>query len=184
MPKGLDGITLKYDFNRGVVNVNDGSSVVEIRFFTESKNYIAPEPRYATVKITPKPVTVEWEDLEFTYDGESHLPKAFHGTAEISIIGAATNAGEYIAEATSCDPNYRVENSKRAFKINKCKNFWITPPGINDFYCGQLPEPEGVGAYGEVSFAFFEDYGLTVPATLPLAPGLYYLGVTIPEGEN
>lgn len=80
----------------------------------ETQNYNASEVN-AEIEILPCPLFIEWDPttLEYTYDGQSHLPSATvmgligSESCNVLVTGAQTNAGTYTATATGLDnPNF------------------------------------------------------------------------------
>ena len=45
------------------------------------------------------PITVDWDDTEFVYDGQLHMPTATCPGIHVRVLGTALNAGSYIAYA-------------------------------------------------------------------------------------
>ena len=162
LPKivGLDGIPLKISALGGGVNAGVYDIVVD--FQTESKDYFTPESRVITLTIQPAEAEVVWSDLSFTYDGKSKSPLAHFidingNKVNLSVIGAATNAGEgYTATAHSSDANYTLKNSKTSFKIEKANYDMSTVKWNSDSftYDGSKKSvsisglPSGVGVKG------------------------------------
>ena len=132
-------LTYKVDENTPLVS---GESLTDIDVDRESgedaKTYTItasqPEganPNYeitfvnGTFTINQKELEIVWGDTEFTYDGSAKVPTAtadnLVGTDVCNIIvdGAQTNAGEYVATATSVDNgNYKLPaNATTIFKI-------------------------------------------------------------------
>ena len=78
----------------------------------------------ATVTIEPKEITLVWENTEFTYDGEEHVPQATidgDDLCNVTVIGAQSDAGEYDATALISDKNYKIKEECKSvvFVINK-----------------------------------------------------------------
>ena len=75
--------------------------------------------------ISPKTVAVIWENLEFTYDGKSHVPEAYYmdvtsSRVYLTVNGAKTNASTkpYTATAYGTDNNYKLEGVSEEYVIN------------------------------------------------------------------
>lgn len=62
------------------------------------------------------PITVDWLDTEFVYDGQVHMPLATCPGVSVRVLGTALNAGEYIAYADA-GRNYEIDNRACAFAI-------------------------------------------------------------------
>ncbi len=119
---GLDGIPLKYSVIGGATDV--GSYTATLVFETESFNYITPSPITVRYEIVPLALEAVWGELEFIYDKAPKIPTAHittpeGGRIELAVKGAMTDAGEYIAKASSPSPNYSVKNSTSPFVIHK-----------------------------------------------------------------
>ncbi len=184
MPVGLDGIALEYAFSRGAVHVLDGTVEVTVNFFTESANYIPPEPIVRTVKILPKPIRVIWQELSFTYDGGYHLPTASASECSVRVEGGAALAGEHTAFAISENPDFRVENSVALFVIEKAENRFTEEPFARDVFEGRELALGGAALFGETVFVFFADEALEREIDRPTAPGRYFAVATVPESDN
>lgn len=183
MPVGADGISPEYVFSASATNVRDGRVAVVISFSTVSKNYNAPADLVRYVEITPLAVTAEWQSTDFTYDGNPKTPTATSEYCKLSVIGGATSAGDYIATATSLDPNYTVANPTCPFTVRRADNGWLTTPSVSDAFAGTTPTPTATPIYGSAEFLYFSDPDLTTPANLA-APGSYYMIAHVPESEN
>ena len=183
LPVGADGIPLSYAFSRGAINVADGEVVVSITFATNSKNYIAPAPVYAKVKILPKGIYVLWISESFVYNGKIQIPRAESSSSPISISGGGINAGSYIAKATAQDANYTVINQAHSFEIKKAENFWLTPLSAEDFFESGTPNPSATPNFGTPEFRYFSDAALTYEMST-FTPGLCYIVASVTESEN
>lgn len=99
----------------------------------DNGNYVIATETNATCewKIDPRPVTVTWTNLEFTYDAEEHIPTAEAENLvdgddlEIIAVEPQVNADDYTATATSLTgtdaKNYTLEsgtNLETAWVIN------------------------------------------------------------------
>lgn len=88
----------------------------------------------ATVKVTssfvvaPKPVSLKWSDLVFTYDGKEHVPTAAVNASDlcsgdrcavVSVSGQQSQAGhDYVATAAGLDnSNYVIADAATTFRI-------------------------------------------------------------------
>ena len=91
--------------------------------------------------ILPKQLTVNWSDTEFTYDGESHKPKASlsgivegeEDTVSVSVTGEKKEVGEYTATATLAGKgkgNYVISegDDSKAFSISQATSTVKTAP--------------------------------------------------------
>ena len=119
---GKDGIPLLCKVSGGGIDVGEYS--VTLSFTTESINYKLPSAVTKTLKINPLSLPVVYSDTEFIYDGSPKIPNATVIGAQgvpikITLSGAATDAGEYIAYATLSDSNYTLTNTSVKFKILK-----------------------------------------------------------------
>lgn len=183
IPSGADGIKPTYTFSRGAINTVDGVVTVTLTFSTESKNYVAPAPLTAKVKILPKSIYVVWMTDNFVYDGKVKSPTADSPLAKIKVSGGGINAGSYIATAISLDPNYEIINSTYNYEIAKAANYWIAEPQIEDFYESKTPNPIATPYFGRVEFGYYSDPSATVNAS-PTEPGEYFMVATVPESDN
>lgn len=183
LPTGADGIPLEYSFSCGAKDVMDGEVLVTISFTTESKNYIAPSPITATVKIMPKEIYVLWTSDSFTYNGKLQIPEAESPYAQINVTGGSINAGAYTATAESVDPNYKVENNTYTYEIKKAENYWLDAPSIEAFYESKSPSPTATAYHGAPTFRYYLDESLTTEV-FSFTHGTYYMVATVPESQN
>ena len=119
---GKDGIALGYKITGGGIDAGEYS--VTLSFTTDSINYNVPAP--ITKKLTVKPMSlpVVYTNIEFVYDGTPKIPSATIIGAQgmsisVTLLGAATDAGVYIATANLSDKNYTLENVSVEFRILK-----------------------------------------------------------------
>lgn len=183
LPTGADGIPLEYGFSCGAKDVTDGEVLVTILFATESKNYIAPAPITATVRIIPKGIYVLWTSDSFTYNGKLQIPDAESAYAKINVTGGSINAGIYTATAESDDPNYKIENSTHTYEIKKAENYWLSAPSIEAFYESKIPSPTATAYNGATIFRYYSDESLTEEVST-FTHGIYYMVATVLESQN
>ena len=183
LPIGADGIPLTYTFSRGATNVLDGEVVVRITFATESKNYIAPAPVFAKVKILPKGIYVIWVADTFVYNGKLQAPKAESAQSQINVSGGGINAGSYVVKAEAQDANYTVINSTHSYEIKKAENFWLSPPSAEDFFESKAPSPSATAYFGTAEYRYYSDAALTNEIST-FTPGICYIVASVPESEN
>lgn len=183
LPKGHDGIAPTFSFSDGVRNVSEGKCTVEIVFHTESKNYAIPTSLFVELWITPAPISVEWSELSYVYDGEKHLPTATHPTLAISVGGEGVNAGEYVATATASDPNYYITNAKISYVIQKAKNEWTEPLSVKNIFTSGTPLCSAKPKHGEVVYLFYGEDGQLTQSPQSRA-GVYYCVATVRESDN
>lgn len=89
----------------------------------------------AKYNITPKEVSLKWENLSFTYDGTVKTPSATAGgvisgdSCDVTVTGGQIKAGSYTATAESLsNSNYSLPADKTiAFRINKATTTPNTP---------------------------------------------------------
>lgn len=174
LPCGIDGIPLQYSFLSDATHVSEGSVFVEIMFFTDSKNYKAPEKSGAFVKILPLGVTVDWEGLSFVYDSFSHVPTAHTEFCTVAVLGGKIDAGSYTATAIPLSSDYFIINSTVDYTIEKAENFWTNEIQIGDIYEGRKPTPHAECISGDVVYLYFSYTGEQLP-TIPEEPGVYYV---------
>ncbi len=94
-------------------------------------------PVHVTGTVAQRTVGISWGTASFTYDGDSHLPTAtatnvLSGeTCELTVTGAQTEAGEYVATVTAVsDNNYKLpEAVTKDFTIRKA-NATATAPEL------------------------------------------------------
>ena len=119
---GRDGIPLKITAVGGGKDV--GSYDISIDFAGESRDYIIPESRIVSMKITPMESEILWSNLSFVYDGKVKTPSAQFLNAKgervnLSVVGSAINAGTYTATISFGDPNYIFSNTSAEYEIKK-----------------------------------------------------------------
>lgn len=88
---------------------------------TDANNYSICNDSEKVFTINPKTVEIEWENVDFIYDGQQHVPSAIVKTSDIigsdivnvMVEGHQINAGEnYTATATGLDnANYVISGS-------------------------------------------------------------------------
>jgi uncharacterized repeat protein (TIGR02543 family) len=109
-----------------IVGGQAGTYVVKASIAETADKYATSETT-ATFTIAPKTVSLEWTGISLTYNGESQAPYAavanLVGSDEcgVTVSGAQTDAGEYIAAATALtNSNYILpESANQTFNIAK-----------------------------------------------------------------
>ena len=97
-----------------------------------NKNYKLPADATHSFTIAPKTIEIEWSNITFTYDRDSHVPTVTaknlvkNDTCTISVSGEKTNAGTYTATADS------VDNSNYKLPSEKTTSFTINPKALTD----------------------------------------------------
>lgn len=123
LPSGKDGVMLSASVVGGGITV--GEYNVTLVFSTESENYLTPQPKSATLRILPMPVSVTVDSLEFVYNRQPQAPSAYFLNENLvrvplSVIGARTNAGDnYTAQLISPSANYALDVTEVVFSIKK-----------------------------------------------------------------
>ena len=95
-------------------------------------NYEGTVTLEVELKIVPKEIEVNWENLEFTYDGNSHVPTATYEDLEIKVTGEKINAGTYEAKAYT-NSNYKIINDTETFVIKKATPKYVVPSNLSCF---------------------------------------------------
>ncbi len=119
---GLDGVPLLYTVRGGATDVGEYTAYID--FVSESFNYSTPEPLAISFKITPLEVAAVYGQTSFVYDKTPKLPSGYFLSVtgervELVVSGAMSDAGEYIATASSASANYKIKNSNIGFVITK-----------------------------------------------------------------
>ena len=184
MPIGIDGIPLTYELSRGPVNVSDGRVSVELRFYSASPNYVAPDSIYATVSIIPREVVVLWQDILAVYDGEYHAPIASAAECDITVSGGGILAGEYEVLASTANTNYTVKNYRGTLIIRKAENRFTSALAVDNIFEGDAPHPSAEAYFGEVSYRYYHASDMSREVSLPLSAGEYFVVAVVPESEN
>lgn len=184
LPIGFDGSTPSYSFSEGASHVFEGKKAVTVTFATESKNYNAPPAVTVYVTITPKPIEIIWDVPDFVYNGEVHAPTVRSGECEITVSGAASDAGEYTAYAHPKNSDYKITNDSITFFILKAENEWTKPLCASSVYEGEELSVLAEAYFGEVNYKFYKSSALTEEAVLPLAVGDYYAVAIVAESKN
>ncbi len=184
LPTGIDGSRPSYSFTRGVTNVREGRAEVRVIFESGSKNYNAPSSLTLYVEILPKGIEVVWSQSEFIYSGKPQHPTAASEESVIKITGAATDAGNYIAEAVAEDRNYYVINNKREFTVKKADNYFTLALRIENIFEGRLPSPISEAYFGEIIYSYYTDGNCLERIDDPLTPGKYYCVAEVRESGN
>ena len=183
LPVGLDGVRLTVSFSDTVTHVSEGRREITALFSTASENYLTPPPVTVTVAITPAPVTVEWSELTFTYDGAPHSPSASCGALTVRVEGAMSLAGEYVAVAHIDESDYYITNPRISYVIQKAKNEWLIPLTVKDGYTSKNPIATAGAKYGEVIYTFYGNDGNEVQNPRQKA-GVYTCIASVAESEN
>lgn len=113
------------------------------------------------LRVTPKPITLEWENTVLTFNGQIQQPTAsFTGlvngdTCDVVVSGAQTNVGEnYLAMVNGLtDPNYKLatEGLFTAFSIVKGQAIiTVDTTNINVIYGDEIILPEATSNFGNV----------------------------------
>ena len=181
LPVGADGSAPSYELSGGVTNVSEGRVRIIISFVSGSKNYNAPKEMECYIEITPKPVSVEWENFTFTYTSMLFSPSATALECDVIVLGAESEAGKHTATAKSLDSNYTVVNFECDFEILKAENQWSTAPGIDGIYSSGTLAPRGESTFGETYYLFSSDKLNTVDT--PTSAGIYYFKAKS-DGDN
>ncbi len=184
MPEGVDGSLLKYKFSTGAVHVDEGKVEVKIEFDTDSNNYNTPNAIIRYVQILPRNIVVKWDNVNFVYNENPQCPIAISEYCKLVVLGEKTNAGTYFATAVSLDNDYKIQNDKVEYVIQKADNLWIEYPSVKDVYFGQRIKPNGVAKAGEVSYKYYLDQEMTMECESPSAVGIYYVVAFAEESEN
>ena len=184
MPTGADGIRLEYSFSGGATHVSEGEIIVTVSFSTKSKNYLPPDSLTASVKITPKPIFVNWSDSRLYYSGERITPSATSSECQISVSGGGINVGVYKAVATAENSDFLVENKDFEFEILKAENSWVITPTSETGYEGSGPRIIAEAKFGKAAFKYFTDSECKNEIPMPTARGVYYAVVFIVDCDN
>lgn len=137
---------------------NTGESTVNASI-TDANYLLSSATKTNTFTITPISVTVQWQNLSFTYNGYEQKPKAYiDGVGNDGVINAvsvvgAKNAGTHTAVATFNNSNYAVSGTEKGFTIlsKQAITVWEKTSTI---YNGQEQKPvayiNGVGGDGKI----------------------------------
>lgn len=130
------------------------ATVIEV----SNSNYKLPTTNLEVeFTINAKEVGINWTNLEFTYDGNSHIPTATatgvvgEDTVTITVATAQINAGNYTATATELNnSNYCLPSEVTKSFVIKAKGLTITAK-TNTITYGQAPSDNGVTCTGFVT---------------------------------
>ena len=182
LPVGTDGIQLTASVIGG--GTAAGIYGIELRFHTESENYLIPEKMTATLTVTKREVDVVWTSLNFVYDGNVKVPSAYYTDVFgreifLSVGGGRSYAGSYEAEVTIGDSNYMAKNPRVQFFIAKADYdlssfFWS---GEKLIYNGEEQRITLSGLPNGVSVVGYSDNRAT-------NVGKYLAGVTLSYDES
>ena len=109
--------------------------------------------------IKPKEITLVWENLEFTYDGDEHLPTATAGgllggdtcNVTVIVVGEHRAAGTYTAQASALDnTNYTLPTANTKEYTIKPKPVEITWADLTLTYNGKAQAPTATVKDGEL----------------------------------
>lgn len=184
LPVGLDGSRPHVIMDVGARDVTDGTVHVTVRFESGSKNYLAPPSVASSVTVVPMAVEVTWDVPDFVYDGRMHAPTAVCETVSVTVTGAQSAAGTFVARAYANDENYTVRNDRCVFSIAKAANAWLVPPQVDDAFLGRSPHVSACALVGEATVAFFRDAACLVPIDALTEAGQYYAVVSVTGEEN
>lgn len=121
----VGGDTIRYELSETVRNAKTYRLNVVLMSESAEKYEVSEITGRAEYTVMPKTVETVWSGTEFVYNGLTQIPEASaqgvasDGMIEIRVSGGEKNAGEYIAEASTPDTNYRLENEKQPFQISK-----------------------------------------------------------------
>ena len=118
----LDGTNLTFSGTATFDNANVGTNkIVTFSNYvlngSEANNYLlSTQPPSVTANITQKPITVEWNDTIFVWDGEPHYPTAIAigiNSYQIPLYlddSTKFEVGNYTALVNTTDENYQLIN--------------------------------------------------------------------------
>lgn len=131
------GVTFKYSrekdgsFTAGVPSFKDAGEHT-VYYKAEKDGY---QPKTGSFKVTIKKVVIgiTWRNTSFTYDGDSHVPKATATNVKgddsltLDVSGSASSVGTHTAEVTGISGdgagNYKLPSDvTKTFQINKSSN--------------------------------------------------------------
>ena len=115
-----------------------------------------------TLTITPRPITIEWNDETFTYDGNSHLPtiKNINNVIDgkepkITVTGAQINAGKDYTATATLDRNNNQYSGNYVIIAGATKTFDIERATATFTWSGKteyaLGETVSIGAVCSIS---------------------------------
>lgn len=155
--------------------------------------------RKGSLRIDPRPITVEWnDDSVFTYDGSAHAPTVSGITnvvagkePKITVTGAQTDAGvNYVARATLDRNNDRyggnyviVSGETQTFTINKAVATFMWS-GKTEYAVGENIDVSATCDIDGLSFdyEFFDESGNAISG-IPTAAGRYTVRVSVDDGN-
>lgn len=121
-----------YTDAKAVVNAGTYTSKVTLLSGYNSSYYTIDKSSVFTYTIAKRPLTLVWQDSEFTYNGESQYPRVTSVTGAVAgeeedVINSVTygnygkNAGSYNVKASlPSSGNYAIEEgASKAYSINK-----------------------------------------------------------------
>ena len=162
-----------------------------------SENY---EIEFVEGKLTvePKRISIVWEDdTLFTYDGETHAPKATaagivnNDSCGLTITGAASNAGNYTAKVTELsNENYKLPATglEQAFEIKKANSSIVKAPTVikNLVYNGKAQTLVTAGEAKNGTFVYKLESDKKYSESLPTAKdaGTYTIYFMVQGNEN
>ena len=184
LPTGADGIALTCSLSLGATHVSEGAVTVTLTFFTDSPNYLTPDPMYAQVTVTPLGIYASWSSDRLVYSGNTLCPVATAEECPLTVSGGATGAGSYTAVATAQNTDYYVINDEYPFVIEKAKNGWRTSLSVENIYTSGTLSPIARPVFGEPTFTYFSDPQCTEAIAPPTEAGVYYVLAAVSESEN
>ncbi len=184
MPTGIDGSVPRYEFSAGARDVKDGKVAVKIIFTSGSKNYDPPDSVTRYVEILPRGIEVIWTAEEYVYNGSMMSPSASATECTLTVLGGATDAGEYTARAVCDDNNYFVINDLLDFTIKKAQNSFITPLTVEDIFEGREVFANAVSVFGIVKYRFYLEEKCENEVVMPLDAGVYFCVAEVEESKN
>ncbi|MBP3215647.1 MAG: hypothetical protein J6M58_05385, partial [Clostridium sp.] len=109
----------------GGAQTNAGNNYTATATALSNSNYKLPTANTTSFTIAKKPVTLNWTNTSFTYDGNNHVPTAtaagvINGdTCNVTVTGEASSVGTHTATAESLsNSNYQLPTAKtRDFTI-------------------------------------------------------------------
>lgn len=184
LPAGADGTVVQVVYEGSATHVREGRVDVTVRFISTSRNYLAPAPRYTTVRIVPLCVPVSVGEVDFVYDGTEHLPLVQCDVCSLTVRGGRTDAGTGEAYVVCDNSDYVPERTRITFTVAKAPNRLCEPLGVSALYETHLPTPAGRALYGTLEFSYYADEACTETLTFPAPAGFYYMRAQVAEGKN
>ena len=179
--------------NSGGVNVGTYNVVLSL---VDKNNYQwnnGKSTDYTTTfTIIPKTLILEWSNLEFVYDHESHIPTVIATNLEsddecnFTLVSPQFNVGNYTVEVISIDnDNYKLPDVTTELWTIKQATTIISDLVFNDWTYGDEPStPSANTNFGQITYTYGTNIIDATSQFAPTAAGKYIIKAFVEGTAN